>query len=123
MAIELEAKVRVDDFAPVQRRLAELGARRTTYRLERNTYFDTADRKLLAGDQGLRIRSIAPLNELGVISDGPSSHVVTFKGPQVGEGLKQRKEIEFSVDDADSAVELLRKLGFVPYLGFEKRRE
>ncbi len=121
MAIELEAKIRVDDVAAVRATLLEIGASKLGHRLELNIYFDTTDRKLLAGDEGLRIRSIWSLDGN---SAAAAKHVITFKGRQeAGSALKSREEIEFNVDQNEPATELLKRLGYHAELGFEKRRE
>jgi len=46
-----------------------------------------------------------------------------YKGPKRRTELKQREEIEVTVGDADAAQALLRALGFVEVLVFQKRRE
>jgi adenylate cyclase, class 2 len=119
MSIELEAKVKVEEFEPIRARLREAGAKQTERRLERNVYFDFPDKRLKNADEGVRLRTTRP------IAGGEETHLVTFKGRQAEKStsLKSREEIEFTVSDGDAATQLLARLGLQPTLGFEKRRE
>lgn len=117
MPLELEAKVRVAEFAAVRARLRAAGAVEEGDALEVNTYFDTPDRALLSRDSGLRVRTTRS------IWQKQDRHVVTFKGPRQPGDVKAREEIEFSVESADGAARLLAALGYNPDLSFEKRRE
>ena len=117
MPNEIEAKMKVETFDAVRRRLEELGARRVGKVLETNTFFDTPDGRLVREGKGLRVRDSRDMET------GKHRHVVTFKGPQGKEELKNREEIEFSVDDGEAAAALLRAIGFEMILSFEKRRE
>lgn len=117
MPVELEAKVKVDSLAPTRQRLLDAGAERLGAVLETNTFFDTADRALLAGDRGLRLR----------IERDPETKAdqakVTYKGPRQPGPLKARHEIEFIVADPFAAEALFNALGFRTDISFEKRRE
>lgn len=117
MALEVEAKVKVDSHDAVRQRLRALGARWVSRVLESNHIFDTADRTLLAGGRGLRVRAY-------VEGEGEvPSAAMTYKGPVHDSKLKVREEIQTAVDDADAAIALLQSLGFVEAVSFEKRRE
>lgn len=117
MAIEIEAKMKVDDHEPVRARLSELGAERVGDFLEVNTFFDNDSHALRAADQGLRLRQNRDL------AKNTEAFVLTFKGPrQVGQ-VKTRREVELPVGSGRDAVELLGCLGFQPTLAFEKRRQ
>jgi adenylate cyclase class 2 len=117
MAVEIEAKMKVEDFDAVRRRLTELGAHHVGAVLETNTFFDTPDRSLLAAEKGLRLRRTQD------ISTGEKHYVITVKGPQQKGPLKSREEAEVSVSDGDRAADVLRMLGYEPTLSFEKKRE
>ncbi|MCK4341907.1 MAG: CYTH domain-containing protein, partial [Phycisphaerae bacterium] len=56
MGTEIEAKFRTEALTPLRQRLRALGARQAERVLELNRLFDTADRRLLDADRGLRIR-------------------------------------------------------------------
>lgn len=115
MAIEIEAKMRLADRAAVEARLREVGATRDHDVEETNTFFDTRENALKAGDQGLRIR-------VERVQGQAERVVITHKGPRAHGKLKSRSETEVVVDDARAAGELLSALGFLPVLTFEKRR-
>ena len=117
MPSEIEAKMKVDEFDSVRKRLSEMGARRVKAVLETNTFFDTPDRSLLSEDKGLRLRRARDL------ADGTQTFVLTVKGPQQNGELKNREESEVGVQDGDDAIRLLAALGFNSTLSFEKRRE
>jgi adenylate cyclase class 2 len=115
MAIELEAKMKVDDLAPVRRKLARLRARREDAEIQTNVFFDR-DGWLRKADRGLRIRQARKKR-------GAEKCTITLKGPQRRGKLKSRDEIEFSIDDPRAARRLLENLGFDLTLSFQKRRE
>jgi adenylate cyclase class 2 len=114
---EIEAKMRVDDFAKVREALSRAGAKRKGEVIETNTFFDTDDRSLLNAKSGLRLRINRDINTRD------ESYVVTFKGPQAHSQVKSREEIEITVDSAEQATALLARLGYDRRLSFEKRRE
>lgn len=115
MPTELEAKMKLRDAKAIRERLRALGAIDRGERFEVNAFFDTPDRTLLKKDSGLRIRSMTK-------PDGSTTHVITFKGPQLAGQLKQRTEIEFGVEDPSLAHQLVEQLGYTLNLRFEKRR-
>lgn len=117
MAVEIEAKIAVEDLAPMRSRLAELGAKRIGAFAEVNVFFDNEDRSLLAADKGLRVR----LNRN--TETGEEEHILTYKGPRQHGPLKSREEVELIVEGSTEAAKLLACLGFVKTLSFEKRRE
>ncbi len=117
MAMEIEAKMKVNDLKSVATRLEELRAERKERVLETNIFFDTDDRRLLASDQGLRLR--VARDE----TSGSEKYVLTHKGPQQRGPLKSREESELEVTDAPSAVKLFECLGFSRKMSFQKRRQ
>lgn len=117
MHLEIEAKFRVADHDPIRERLRALGARRVGEVMESNHIFDDAERSLLARQCGLRVRSNRDL------ATGAVGSTLTYKGPPHPGAAKQREEIETAVGDAETACRLLRALGFVEVIRFEKRRE
>lgn len=117
MAVEIEAKMKVDSFDAIRAKLAEIGAVRQGEAMETNVFFDTDDRSLLAADKGLRLRTTQPL------PSGPAKHTITFKGPRQHGPLKSRDETELGATDAKDAIALLEVLGFRKILSFEKKRQ
>jgi adenylate cyclase class 2 len=117
MGVEIEAKMKVDDFDEIRRRLQGSGATRVGSVLELNTFFDSADRHLVLKDKGLRLRRTRDDRT------GQEQFIITVKGPQQKGELKSREEAEVRVDDGEDAKAVLAALGFEPTLSFEKRRE
>ncbi len=117
MGLEVEAKLKVEAHQPLRERLTALGAQCVSRVVETNHIFDNADRVLLAGDRGLRVR------EYRTIEGQTPSATLTYKGPRRDATYKQREEIEIAVSPPADAVVLLTALGFVEVLCFEKRRE
>ncbi len=117
MAREIEAKLRVTSHDVVREQLSAAGAEFIERVVETNEIFDRPDGSLRARGCGLRVRSTDP------IEGGRPRATLTFKGPRGGGAFKSREELEVEVDDADVALELLKKLGFIVILSFQKRRE
>src|SRR5687767_8735008 len=117
MAVEIEAKMSVESFDAVRAKLRELGATVAGSHFEVNTFFDTAERGLLARGEGLRLR----LNRDA--ATGHETYVVTYKGPRRPGPLKSREEIEFGVSPGAAAADLFERLGYQRTMSFEKRRE
>jgi adenylate cyclase class 2 len=117
MPVEIEAKMKVNDLAVIKQRLIACGATLIGEFLERNTFFDTEDRTLLAADEGLRLRQNLDLNT------GKSVCIMTFKGPRQHGQLKSREETETTVGSFADASGLIERMGFMKVLSFEKRRD
>lgn len=117
MAIEIEAKMKVDDHGPTRARLHQLGATPKSAVLETNTFFDTPDRALYAQNKGLRVRFMRGLRETS------EKTVITFKGPQMMGPLKTRPEHEITVTNPIEAVSFFEAMGYARTLTFQKRRE
>jgi len=77
---------------------------------EIDLYFNSPVRDFRKSDEALRVRKD---------SEGIK---ITYKGPKIDPETKTREEIEIRVDDYDKAVELLKRLGFVPVREVAKRR-
>ena len=109
--IEAELKARVHSPEAVMRQLDE----RATARVEvyRDTYYDRPDGSLEKADQELRVRTVHG-------ADGTRT-VLTFKGAAVDEASGSKPEHETRVEDAEAAHAILRGLGHVEVIAFEKR--
>ncbi|MCO6436631.1 MAG: class IV adenylate cyclase [Phycisphaerae bacterium] len=117
MPLEIEAKFRVDSHEPVRDALRAAGALRLGLVMEWNVILDAADGTLRNRGCGLRVRS-ARDEESGDIKS-----TLTFKGPRTPGEFKSREEIEFELNDAGAACEMLARLGFAAILQYEKSRE
>jgi adenylate cyclase class 2 len=117
MPVEIEAKMKVDDLEKIRQQLRALNAIESKTIDEINTFFDTADRALLAKDEGLRVRRNRDART------GQDKIVITFKGARQTGAVKQREELELTVENQDDAIALLSRLGYAPTLTFEKKRQ
>ena len=96
MPIEIEAKVRVDSFQEIRRRLRELGAERLGASLERNDLYDMPQHDL--AEQGCRLRLRTVCRGGGERRGGGGDEtVLTFKGPKLAGRFKSRRELEVGV--------------------------
>jgi adenylate cyclase, class 2 len=114
-AMETEVKIRVVDRAAFEQKLPALGFTCITARtLERNTLYDTPERKLRGTRQILRIRQYG------------NKWVVTHKSVPSGlteEGRhKQRVETETVIEDGPVLAKIFEALGFGPVFVYEKWR-
>jgi len=114
MCIEIEAKLKVDSLAQVERKLAELGAKFVAEQLQSDSFLDDASTTLLSTDRCLRLRR-------QVVGDS-ERHILTYKGSQEQSHFKRRQEIETEIEDADSMRRLLSELGYEEMLVVEKKR-
>lgn len=88
---------------------------RATARVEvyRDTYYDRPDGSLEKTGQELRVRTVHGADE--------TRTVLTYKGAAVDEESGSKPEHETRVADADQAHAILRGLGHVQLIAFEKR--
>ena len=117
MAVEIEAKIKVESLDSVRAKLNGAGAKFMGDFMETNAIFDTEDRSLLAADQGLRVRFAKN------IADGSELCTITYKGPRKHSALKSREETELTVSSFEDAVNLLNQLNFHQVLSFQKKRQ
>ena len=117
MAQEIEAKFRVDAHEPIRQELHGCSARGLGTIIERNRIYDRPDASLRKAGCGLRVRACFDLH------GSLKSATMTFKGPVAPGAFKSREEIETSLTDPEAAAELFERLGFLPVLVFEKKRE
>ncbi len=108
---EVEIKLHTPDLAAVRRALQAAGAELSKQRVfERNLRYDSADGRLIAGGEVLRLR------EDGAIK-------LTHKsGGSLENGIVSRLEAEVIVSDFANMHRILRRLGFHVALIYEKYR-
>jgi adenylate cyclase class 2 len=115
MHIEIEAKLKVDSFKGIEKRLKAVGAEFLRKRLQTDAYFDDGKSSLLKSDSGLRLRR--------QLIGRQEQVVITFKGTRRRGRFKQRQEIQFEVSDAGLAEMFLVAIGYKKTLVFQKKRE
>lgn len=108
---EIEVKFLVRDLPALKSRLTESKASLLSKRThELNYRFDTAERHLMRKMQVLRLRQ-------------DQSATLTFKGAaDPASEVSSRQEIEFEVENFDSAQRLLQALGYEVSIIYEKYR-
>ncbi|MFJ9645897.1 class IV adenylate cyclase [Streptomyces sp. NPDC004244] len=109
--IEAELKAHVHAPEEMLRRLEGLGAGRAE--VYADTYYDTPEGALEARDEELRVRTVHGAAE--------TRTVLTYKGPRVDEESGSKPEYETRVENAEAVHAMLRSLGYVPAIAFEKR--
>jgi adenylate cyclase class 2 len=108
---EIEVKFYIRDLQGIEARLRELGARLVQARiLETNIRFDLPDARLRSEGRVLRLRQ-------------DTAARLTYKGAGKKEqGILNREEIEFVVDDYEKAKRFLEALGYQKSVYYEKYR-
>lgn len=108
---ETEVKFCVRDLHGIEGRLHDLGAQLHEPRvLEVNLRFDTPNRELMEGGRVLRLRQDRLVH-------------LTYKGgSQLMDGVRSRREIEFTVEDFEAARQLIEALGYDVVFRYEKYR-
>ena len=114
MCVEIEAKLKVDSPAEVERRLSELGAEFVAEQLQIDSLLDDANDTLTSSDRCLRIRRQT--------TAGSERFFLGYKGGREDSNFKKRQEIEMEVTDVDSLLKLFTALGYEEKVVVEKRR-
>jgi adenylate cyclase class 2 len=110
--LETEIKLYVPDLAQVESGLLRLGAALVTPRsYERNIRYDKPDKSLSERGLVLRLRED---NRIRLTYKEPISHD--------DDGITSRFEAEVDLSDLDTMHLILGRLGFVPYVVYEKYR-
>ncbi|MFJ2731382.1 class IV adenylate cyclase [Streptomyces sp. NPDC087317] len=109
--IEAELKAQVHAPEAVMRQLDSRAAARAE--VYRDTYYDRPDGSLEKAGEELRVRTVHG-------ADGTRT-VLTYKDAAVDEESGSKPEHETRIEDATAAHAILRGLGFVPFIAFEKR--
>jgi adenylate cyclase class 2 len=109
--VEIEVKVHVPDLDTVAARLAAVGAELESGRVfERNVRYENGEQSFSAQGVVLRLRQDYRVR-------------LTYKDPGIVKGgALERFEAEVTVDDFDTMDIILRRLGFQPYIVYEKYR-
>ncbi|MGW3731428.1 class IV adenylate cyclase [Streptomyces sp. F001] len=109
--IEAELKARVHSPEAVVRQLDKLATARVE--VYQDTYYDRPDGCLDKAGEELRVRTVHG-------ADGTRT-VLTYKGVAVDEDSGSKPEYETRVDDTEATHAILRGLGHVPFIAFEKQ--
>jgi len=118
MAIEIELKAHLDDYAPVKERLFLAGDYCRSYK-KSDSYWLPAQAAvgMSVPPSGVRVR-----RESGIDADGAAheSVLATYKIKEISGGIEVNHESEFTVSDAGLFEELLGRLGLSRAIHKEK---
>jgi adenylate cyclase class 2 len=114
-AIETEIKIRLVDCELFEQSLCGLGfTQETTRTFERNTLYDTADRKLRQSRQILRVRDYG--------GKWTVTHKTVPEDDDPSDRHKRRIETETVVEDGRALSKIFESLGLEPVFVYEKWR-
>lgn len=120
MALETERKYLDVDFITLRVRLKSVGALCKGLCFEINTLYDNADKICELENRVIRLRIAERVDGI--------SNSFTMKAPPINRNetenlCKIREELETNVEDAAIFNEMLKRLGYMPVLTYEKIRE
>ncbi len=111
--LEIEIRFKVGDVKKLQEKLRNFGSKCLERWRGRDILFDR-ENELIPKGQVLRLR-------LGMEKGGKGK--LTYKEPNRDPVFKIRKEFETIVESPKMAIEILKGLGYLPFIQFEKRTE
>jgi len=114
MAVEIEAKLKVDSLAKIEKKLKKLGAAFLKEIIQRDYYLDDAKMSLTRTDRCLRLRE--------EFADKSSKAILEYKGERKHGKFKKRLEVQTVVLDAQSVREMFAAIGYSEILIYEKKR-
>jgi adenylate cyclase class 2 len=98
MTFEVEQKFQLQDAAPFEAKLRELGAPSLDAIEQVDSYFAHPSRDFARTDEAFRIRRVGEQN------------FITYKGPKIDATTKTRREIELPLPNGDEYAEQFREL-------------
>jgi len=113
MAVEIELKARLDDYAPVKERLSAAGDYCRSYK-KSDSYWLPAQiaggitAEMSVPPSGVRVRRESGIDARGAAHE---SVLATYKIKEISGGIEVNHECEFTVSNADLFEELLGRLG------------
>ncbi|GAB1483755.1 hypothetical protein MASR2M78_25710 [Treponema sp.] len=107
MSIEIEIKAWVEDTEAASKAISSFAVFKNSYAKD-DEYWQSPEHSF---GSGIRLR------QEGGVSEGA---IVNFKQKEVRDGMEVNDEREFSVSDAQTFTELLRRLGFAPWIRKQK---
>jgi len=126
MAIEIELKVRLDDYAPVKERLSLVGDYCRSYRKSDSYWLPSLSANGIYANDGITMSvpatGVRVRRESGIYADGAAheSVLATYKTKEISDGIEVNHECEFIVSDAGLFEDLLSRLGLRKSIRKEK---
>jgi len=106
--IEIEVKLKIKDFAVLEKKLLEQGYTLIETLKETDTYFDGGINGIKKSGQALRVR-----RTFNCVT-GKEQSAITFKGEKIDAVSMARLELETVVESGEAAERILCALGFYP---------
>lgn len=122
MALEIEAKLKIDSHESVIEKLSRLDAEYRYTLRQADYYFDDSQSSMVKGDQCLRLR-VETIKKPDCLKGCNDECILTYKGAKGGGRYKSREEIETSIDSGESMLTILERIGYSKSLAFDKRRD
>ncbi len=111
--MEIEIRFKINDAGDLRKKLRRLGSKCLERWKGRDIIFDRGN-ELIPKGRVLRLR-------LGMERYGRGK--LTYKEPNRDPVFKIREEFETIVENPEMAIEILKSLGYLPFIQFEKRTE
>lgn len=113
--IEVEVKAKISSFEEMEKRLDEIGARKTKKEFQEDIYFNSPVVDFAQTDEALRIRTTRENDNTNIF--------ITYKGPKIDASSKTRKEIEMGIEDAEKCSDIFEEIGFKKVRAVRKNRQ
>lgn len=113
--IEVEVKAKIDNFEDIEKKLDELGAKKSKKEFQEDIYFNSPVVDFAKTDEALRIRTTKENDNTNIF--------ITYKGPKIDKKSKTRKEIEMGIDDAEKCSGIFEAIGFEKVRAVRKNRQ
>lgn len=113
--IEVEVKAKIENFEDIEKKLKNLGAKKSKNEFQEDIYFNSPIVDFAKTDEALRIRTTK--------EDENTKIFITYKGPKIDSKSKTREEIEISIEDSVKCSKIFENLGFKKVRAVKKNRQ
>ena len=113
--IEVEVKAKIENFEDIEKKLKNLGAKKSKNEFQEDIYFNSPIVDFAQTDEALRIRTTIEKNNKNTF--------ITYKGPKIDSKSKTREEIEISIEDSEKCSKIFENIGFKKVRSVKKNRQ
>ena len=113
--IEVEVKAKIDNFEDMEKKLNEIGAKKSKKEFQEDIYFNSPVVDFSKTDEALRIRTTR--------ENADEKIFITYKGPKIDKKSKTRKEIEMGIADSEKCSDIFEAIGFKRVRSVKKNRQ
>ena len=113
--IEVEVKAKIENFEDIEKKLKNLGAKKSKNEFQEDIYFNSPIVDFAQTDEALRIRTTIEKNN--------KNRFITYKGPKIDSKSKTREEIEISIEDSAKCSKIFENIGFKKVRSVKKNRQ